>query len=177
MNDYQLREMTKAFSAWLNTIFDKEGEDIAAFRAWQAKLMEKVVYAYPKAIWDIKPEYGFHFESRGYEKVAEMDRVRQQYVRKVDGGTMPEVYAAYSDWLNATRDRAEQKYRRDVASLEKRNPADRDARLASLEANWKKAKRSYVVKKTLIEDHMQETSWYGQDQDKVIRRPHHIRQQ
>ena len=104
------------------------------------------------------------------KKVAEMDRVRQQYVRKVDGGTMPEVYAAYSDWLNATRDRAEQKYRRELASLEKRNPADRDAQLARLEANWEKAKRSYVVKKTLIEDHMQDTSWYGQDQDKVIKR-------
>jgi len=74
MNDYHLREMTRAFSAWLNTIFDQEGEDIAAFTARQAKLIEKVVYSYPKAIWDIKPEYGFHFESRGYEKVAETDR-------------------------------------------------------------------------------------------------------
>jgi hypothetical protein len=104
------------------------------------------------------------------EKVAEMDRIRHQYVQKVDGGTMPEVYAAYSDWMDATRKSAEQKYGKEVASLKKRNPADLGNRLAKLDANWEKTKRSYVVKRALIEDHMQETSWYGQDQDKVIKR-------
>jgi hypothetical protein len=74
MNDYHLREMVKAFSAWLNTAFDRQGENIAEFTARQAKLIEKVVYAYPKAIRDIKPEYGFHFKGGGYEKVAETER-------------------------------------------------------------------------------------------------------
>jgi hypothetical protein len=97
-----------------------------------------------------------------------MDRIRQQYAQKVDGGTMPEVYAAYSDWLDATRQGAEQKYRRDVASLKERNPADLGKRLANLEANWEKKKRSYVVKRALIEDHMQETSWQRQNQDKIF---------
>jgi len=74
MNDYHLGEMSRAFSAWLNTIFDREGEDISEFWARQAKLLEKVVYAYPKAIREIEPEYGFHFEGPGYEKAAETDR-------------------------------------------------------------------------------------------------------
>ena len=74
MNDYHLREMSGTFSAWLNTLFDREGEDIDEFMARQAKLLEKVVYAYPEAILDIGPEYGFHFEGPGYKKAAETDR-------------------------------------------------------------------------------------------------------
>ena len=83
---------------------------------------------------------------------------------------MPEVYAAYSDWMDASRKNAEQRYDKDVASLKERNPADLDERLAKLEADWEKTKRSFVVKRALIEDHMQEATWYRQDQDKVIRR-------
>lgn len=74
IHDYHLKEMTRAFSAWLNTNFDQEGEDINTYMARQAKLMEKVVYAYPKAIYDVRPEFGFHFDQPGYEKVAETDR-------------------------------------------------------------------------------------------------------
>ena len=59
---------------------------------------------------------------------------------------------------------------KDVASLKERNPADLGKRLAKLEADWEKSKRSFVVKRALIEDHMQEATWYRQDQDKVIRR-------
>jgi hypothetical protein len=74
MNGFYFEEMTRAFSAWLNTTFDQEGEDIEAYMARQAKLMEKVVYAYPKAIYDINPEFGFHFDQPGYKKAAETDR-------------------------------------------------------------------------------------------------------
>ncbi|MBE9569306.1 MAG: metal transporter [Proteobacteria bacterium] len=74
MNNYHLRQSTEAFSAWLNTIFDLEGEDIEAFAARQAELMERVVYTYPEVIQNIKPEYGFHFDNGGYVKVAETDR-------------------------------------------------------------------------------------------------------
>jgi hypothetical protein len=74
MNDYHLQEISGALNAWLNTIFDWEGEDIESYMSRQAKLIEKVVYAYPKAIRDIEPEYGFHFESGGYLKAAETNR-------------------------------------------------------------------------------------------------------
>ena len=104
------------------------------------------------------------------EKAADMDRIRQHYVQEVDGGTMSDVYAAYFDWLDNTQQNAEQKHHRDVASLTERRPTDLKMRLADVKANWEKAQRSYVVKKALIEDHQQEASWYGQDQDKVIKR-------
>jgi len=74
MHDYHLQEMKRAFSSWLDTIFNRGGEDIASFTARQAKLIDKVVYAYPKAIREIKSEYGFHFDCGGYIKVAETDR-------------------------------------------------------------------------------------------------------
>jgi hypothetical protein len=84
INDYHLQEMTRAFSAWLNTIYDQEGEDIATYTARQAKLVEKVVYTYPKAILDIKPEYGFHFDDGGYVKAAETDRFYLYQVLPLD---------------------------------------------------------------------------------------------
>ena len=74
MNEYHTREYNHAFSAWLNTILCGEGEDIEQFKARQAKLIEKVVYAYPKAIRDIESEFGFHFDDGGYIKTAETDR-------------------------------------------------------------------------------------------------------
>jgi hypothetical protein len=74
MNDYHVREASAASAAWLNTVFDREGEDIATFMSRHANLIEKVVYTYPKAIREIKPEFGFHFEKDGYVKAAETDR-------------------------------------------------------------------------------------------------------
>ena len=74
MHEYHLEELTRAFSAWLNTFLGHEGEDISTYMARQAKLMEKVVYAYPKAIYDIRAEFGFHFDQPGYKKIAETDR-------------------------------------------------------------------------------------------------------
>ncbi len=74
MSDYHSKEATQAFSAWLNTVFDREGEDIEGFLARQAEALEQVVYAYPKAILEIGSEYGFHFERDGYKKAGETDR-------------------------------------------------------------------------------------------------------
>jgi hypothetical protein len=42
----------------------------------EAGLLEGIVYAYPKAIRDIKPEYGLHPESDGYEIAGETERFR-----------------------------------------------------------------------------------------------------
>jgi hypothetical protein len=74
MHEYHLEELARTFSAWLNTILGQEGEDIDTCIARQANLLEKVVYAYPKAIYDIKPQFGFHFDQPGYKKIAETDR-------------------------------------------------------------------------------------------------------
>ena len=83
MQDYHLQQSTKAFSAWLNTLFTGS-EDMAEFTARQARLMDHVVYAYPKAIRDIEPEYGFHFDDGGYIKVSETDRFLLYQVLPLD---------------------------------------------------------------------------------------------
>ena len=74
LNDYALRQMHEAFVAMLNTLFDREGEDLAQFTARKAKLLDVVVNAYPKAIGEIKSEYGFHFDGGRYVKAGETDR-------------------------------------------------------------------------------------------------------
>jgi poly(3-hydroxyalkanoate) synthetase len=73
-SEYHLRQVQQAFTAWLNTVFNREEEDIAGFMAKQASLMDLLVHKYPKAIQDIEPEYGFHFDDGGYLKVAETER-------------------------------------------------------------------------------------------------------
>jgi len=74
MNDYHALHLRDFFDAWLNTIFEQEGVDVAEHAAREAKLMELVVHSYPQAIRDIEPEYGLHFGDGGYIKVAETER-------------------------------------------------------------------------------------------------------
>jgi poly(3-hydroxyalkanoate) synthetase len=74
MNDYHMRHMHETFKAWLNTALGLEGEDIAAFMAGQAKIMDLLVHEYPKAIRAIASEYGLHFDDGGYVRVAETER-------------------------------------------------------------------------------------------------------
>ena len=68
------QQMQKAFSAWLNTIFPQEGEDIVQFSAKRTELMKHLVHTYPEAIRAIEPEYGFHFDDGRYIKAAETER-------------------------------------------------------------------------------------------------------
>jgi len=74
MQDYHLGEMTKAFSAWLTSFSSGDGNGLAEYAANHARLLESVIYAYPMAILDIQPEYGFHFDNGGYERIAETER-------------------------------------------------------------------------------------------------------
>ena len=72
--DFNGSKISQAFEAWLNTIFGRDGETILDFSENEALLLETVLYAYPKAIRDIKPEYGFHFDDGGYVKAGETER-------------------------------------------------------------------------------------------------------
>ena len=72
--DYHLSRSSEALQATLRTIFGGEGEDIAAYTARQTRLYDLVVNAYPKAIRDIRSEYGLHFDNGGYDKIAETER-------------------------------------------------------------------------------------------------------
>jgi poly(3-hydroxyalkanoate) synthetase len=74
IHDYHAHQLQHAHNAWLNTLYHHKGEDIAAFMARQARLMELVVHEYPQAIRRIEPEYGFHFDDGNYVKIAETER-------------------------------------------------------------------------------------------------------
>ena len=74
MSAYHSRKATEGFSAWLNTVFDREGEGIDEFMENKFKSLEALVYSYPKIIREIEPDYGFHFDRPGYELIAETDR-------------------------------------------------------------------------------------------------------
>lgn len=74
MNRYHSQDFNQALSAWITTIFDKQGEDLNHYLTRRTRLLEQVIYAYPQAIRDIGPEFGFHFEEEGYVKTAETDR-------------------------------------------------------------------------------------------------------
>jgi hypothetical protein len=74
LNDYHTHQLQQLYQAWLNTIDHHKGEDIAAFMARQARLMNLVVHEYPQAIRNIEPEYGFHFDDGNYLKTAETER-------------------------------------------------------------------------------------------------------
>jgi pimeloyl-ACP methyl ester carboxylesterase len=74
MNDYQVEKSSRVFSALLETISGRNGNELAALVTKEADLLEKIVYEYPQAIRDIEPEYGFHFDDAGYRKFAETER-------------------------------------------------------------------------------------------------------
>ncbi len=86
MNTYHVRKAEEAFLAFLNTVFDKKGEDVSGFIARYAKLLQKVVYEYPQAILAAKADYGFHFEDEtAYVKFAETERFELWQVLPTDG--------------------------------------------------------------------------------------------
>jgi hypothetical protein len=87
MADAGKMEMENAIAAMFNTLMCSNGEDIEAFMARQAKLMDVLAREYPRAILDIEPEYGFHFERNAKAKIAETDRYILYQVFPVDTKT------------------------------------------------------------------------------------------
>jgi hypothetical protein len=88
------------------------------------------------------------------EKTKEMDQILRQYVEKVDGGTMPEVYAAYFEWLRESQRKKEERLERDLESLTQKNPPDFTKQRAKLEANLQAAKRELAAKSAICKDQM-----------------------
>jgi hypothetical protein len=84
MMDYHFRQGGEALQASLATLFGGDGEDIASFTDRQRRLFDLVVNAFPKAILDIKSEYGLHFDNGGYIKIAETERFELYQVLPLD---------------------------------------------------------------------------------------------
>lgn len=74
INGYAQFEMGSFIAAVYNTFLNLEGEDLYAFVERQARLMDLVVNVYPRAIQEIEPEFGFHFERGDHQLAAETDR-------------------------------------------------------------------------------------------------------
>jgi hypothetical protein len=75
MNDFHSAQASRFWPAWLSSLTGHNGsENIVRFMDCTARLLDQVVYRYPKAIRDIAPEYGFHFETGGYRKAGETER-------------------------------------------------------------------------------------------------------
>lgn len=87
ISSYNEYEMQNVIAAVIKTFFPfigREGENLNDFIARQADLIKMIAEDYPKAILDIEPEYGFHFESGEHELVAETDRFFLYQVAPVD---------------------------------------------------------------------------------------------
>ena len=103
------------------------------------------------------------------EKVKEMDRVLRQYVGKVDGGTMAEVYAAYFQWLNETQGKKEERLNRDLKDLTQKNPPDLEVQRQKLAAALQLVKREHLAKKAICKDQMTNTSWRETRENEVVK--------
>ncbi|CAN2039430.1 Alpha/beta hydrolase fold-containing [Candidatus Magnetomoraceae bacterium gMMP-15] len=72
--DYSSQNLKEGLAALFNTLLNADGENIEEFISRQARMIKILTNDYPKAIQDIKSEYGFHFESGKNIKFAETDR-------------------------------------------------------------------------------------------------------
>ena len=104
------------------------------------------------------------------DKAREMDRIRSEYVAQVQGGTMPDVYAAYFEWLDESLRKKKARFERDLRSLEKRNPPDKKKLRAQLEADWQVARREHAAKTAVCKDQMQNLSWRETRKNELLKR-------
>ncbi len=84
ISNYNNKEIQNAISAWFNTFLNLEGENIEDFITRHSKMIDSVANVYPKAIKDIGPEFGFHFERGENIKVDETDRFTLYQVLPTD---------------------------------------------------------------------------------------------
>lgn len=74
VEEYTSRETKKYIEAIYNSLFGLEGETVEEFFSRQSDILEMVTHAFPKAIEDIEPEFGFHFERNNHIRFAETER-------------------------------------------------------------------------------------------------------
>ncbi len=86
VSEYNQNELDKFFTAWLATVFNKEGEKLDEFISNQTKTLHWVLREYPKAIKNIEPEYGFHFEKQPESLFAETERFMLRKVTPTEPG-------------------------------------------------------------------------------------------
>ena len=73
MAEFHAEQTIDGYQAWINSLFGVKGEDFTQFTDREATVMEGVAYDFPKAIENIKDEFGFQFHTDGYQLVLETD--------------------------------------------------------------------------------------------------------
>lgn len=74
LNDYFTKESDELLEAWFNTLCHGKGVNIKSVLTKRMETLHRIANEFPKAIKEVEPEFGFHFERGDNEKVAETDR-------------------------------------------------------------------------------------------------------
>lgn len=74
LNDYFNKEGHELLEAWFNTLCKGNGDNIKTVVNRRMDALNRITNEYPRAIEEVGPEFGFHFERGQDEKVAETDR-------------------------------------------------------------------------------------------------------
>ena len=74
LNQYHTREFRETLSAIANTMSGNKPEDLLNYSENQLRIMNMLNEAFPRAVREIEPEYGLHFDNGSYIKAAETDR-------------------------------------------------------------------------------------------------------
>ena len=93
------------------------------------------------------------------EKTAEMGRIRQRYINKVDGGRVADVYAAYVEFLDNAEQKAKSSFQKKMETLEQTNPPDIDVQKTRLKNELEKKKRGFYAKRGINKAQMSNHSW------------------
>ena len=143
---------------------------ISVIRMGDYKLMRHLNSGELK-LFDVATDYAEQQDlaERMPEKAKEMDKVLRQYVEKVDGGTMSDVYAAYFHWLDETRRKKEERLSRDLQGLKQKNPPDFEKQRRKLAADLQLVEREHLAKKAICKDQMINTSWRETRKNEVVK--------
>ena len=98
------------------------------------------------------------------EKVASMDKVLRDYVTKVDGGKIDDVYQAAIDLFNEFDRRAKESYEKSLAS------ASSEAEKQKLKEAYEKKLRSNMVKREMVKDQRKSGDWHGSPANQTMKR-------
>ncbi|MBF0204831.1 MAG: metal transporter [Desulfamplus sp.] len=74
LNDFFKKESKNFIDAFYNTIYQRDGENLNVFFRRQFDMINGVTKLFPKAVEDIEPEYGLHFERNNQQPFAETSR-------------------------------------------------------------------------------------------------------
>jgi len=86
---YHLREAGRLSDALLNSLFGGEGPRLGAYWRGKRQVMDCLAH-YPRAIRDIEPKFGFHFERNGCPMVQETARFLLYQVPPRDQAIRPD---------------------------------------------------------------------------------------